>query len=83
MTRISSLFVASALAILPISAFAQQTAAPAQTTAPASTATPHGRQDAQPRQGQNPRQDRRTGEVLTAKAFRAVGASSPVPNRRL
>jgi hypothetical protein len=42
MTRISSLIVASTLAILPISAFAQQTAAPAKTTAPTSmtTATP-------------------------------------------
>jgi hypothetical protein len=38
MTRISSLFVAASLAILPISAFAQQTATPAQTTAPSSTA---------------------------------------------
>jgi hypothetical protein len=38
MTRISSLFVAASLAILPISAFAQQTATPAQTTAPTSTA---------------------------------------------
>ena len=34
MTRISSLFVATALAILPISAFAQQNAVPAKTTTP-------------------------------------------------
>ncbi len=39
MTRFSSLFVASTLAILPLSAFAQQTAAPAKTTAPTSMAT--------------------------------------------
>jgi hypothetical protein len=40
MTRISNLFVASTLAILPISAFAQQTAAPAKTAAPTSMTTP-------------------------------------------
>jgi hypothetical protein len=34
MTRISSLLVATTLAILPISAFAQQNAAPVKTTAP-------------------------------------------------
>ena len=34
MNRISSLFVATTLAILPISAFAQQDAAPAKTAAP-------------------------------------------------
>ena len=34
MTRISSLFAASALAILPISAFAQQTTAPAKPAEP-------------------------------------------------
>ncbi len=39
MTRISSLFVASALAILPVGAFAQQTAAPAKTAAPAAMTT--------------------------------------------
>lgn len=37
MTRISSLFVATALAILPISAFAQQNAVPAKTTTPNAT----------------------------------------------
>jgi hypothetical protein len=35
MTRISSLLVASTFAILPLSAFAQQTAAPLKTAAPA------------------------------------------------
>jgi hypothetical protein len=35
MTRISSLIVATTLAILPLSAFAQQNATPAKTTAPA------------------------------------------------
>jgi hypothetical protein len=42
MTRMSSLFVASALAVLPIGAFAQPTAAPAKAAAPTSitTATP-------------------------------------------
>ena len=39
MTRISSLLVASTLAILPISAFAQQTAAPAKTTEPTAVTT--------------------------------------------
>jgi hypothetical protein len=39
MTRISSLFVASTLAILPISAFAQETAMPAKTTAPTGITT--------------------------------------------
>ena len=39
MTRISSLLVASALAILPISAFAQQAATPAKTTAPTGVTT--------------------------------------------
>ena len=39
MTRMSSLFVASTLAILPISAFAQPTAAPAKTTEPATMTT--------------------------------------------
>jgi hypothetical protein len=39
MTRISSLFVATTLAILPISAFAQSTVAPAKTVAPATTTT--------------------------------------------
>lgn len=39
MTRISSLLVASTLAILPISAFAQQTAAPAKTAEPAPVTT--------------------------------------------
>lgn len=34
MTRISSLLIATTLAILPISAFAQQTAAPAKTAEP-------------------------------------------------
>jgi len=34
MTRISSLIVATTLAILPLSAFAQQNAAPAKATAP-------------------------------------------------
>lgn len=37
MTRISSLFVATTLALLPIGAFAQTTAAPVKGTAPAST----------------------------------------------
>jgi hypothetical protein len=40
MTRISSLLVASALAILPIGAFAQQAAAPAKATAPAAMTAP-------------------------------------------
>jgi hypothetical protein len=39
MTRISSLIVASTLAILPIGAFAQPSTAPAKTTAPATMAT--------------------------------------------
>ena len=39
MTRISSLFVATSLAILPLSAFAQTAAQPAA-TAPAKTAAP-------------------------------------------
>jgi hypothetical protein len=39
MTRISSLLVASTLAILPLSAFAQQTAAPAKTAEPTVTTT--------------------------------------------
>jgi hypothetical protein len=39
MTRISSLLVAASLAILPIGAFAQPTAAPAKTAAPASMTT--------------------------------------------
>jgi hypothetical protein len=39
MTRISSLLIASTLAILPISAFAQQTATPAKTTEPAGVMT--------------------------------------------
>ncbi len=39
MTRISSLLVASTLAILPISAFAQQAAAPAKTAEPTAVTT--------------------------------------------
>jgi hypothetical protein len=39
MTRYSNLFVAAALAVLPISAFAQQTTTP-QTATPAKTAEP-------------------------------------------
>jgi hypothetical protein len=39
MTRISSLFVATTLAILPIGAFAQQNAAPVKTTAPTTMTT--------------------------------------------
>jgi hypothetical protein len=39
MNRISSLFVASTLAVLPISAFAQQTAAPVKTAPPATMTT--------------------------------------------
>jgi hypothetical protein len=39
MTRISSLLVASTLAILPISAFAQQTVAPAKTAEPTGMTT--------------------------------------------
>jgi hypothetical protein len=40
MTRISSLFLATTLAILPVAAFAQQTAAPAKTVAPTSITAP-------------------------------------------
>ncbi len=40
MTRISSIFVASALVVLPISAFAQQNAAPAKTAAPNTAVSP-------------------------------------------
>jgi hypothetical protein len=39
MTRISSLFVATTLAILPISAFAQQNAVPVKTAAPVTMTT--------------------------------------------
>ena len=39
MTRISSLFVAISLAILPVAAFAQQTVDAAKTAAPASMTT--------------------------------------------
>jgi hypothetical protein len=39
MIRISSLFVASTLAVLPISAFAQQAATPAKTTEPTGMTT--------------------------------------------
>jgi hypothetical protein len=40
MTRISSLFVATTLAVLPISAFAQPAAAPAKDAAPSSITSP-------------------------------------------
>jgi hypothetical protein len=40
MTRISNLFVASTLAFLPISAFAQQTATPVKTAAPTNMTSP-------------------------------------------
>jgi hypothetical protein len=40
MTRISSLFLATTLAILPVAAFAQQTPAPAKTVAPAGITAP-------------------------------------------
>ncbi len=59
MTRISSLLVASTLAILPISAFAQQTAVPAKPTAPAAVTT--SVQDTAPVAG-------KTATTTTAKA---------------